>query len=448
LVLATTLAAAAAVVAPLIVDRLNPRGGRPSPTQEAFGRPNSAVPSTRHPDSALTELGALLNGRTDALKAKDEKAFLAPFKGAARDVQKRVFRNLVKFSFKLVDYRSGDPLFRPPDGTIPRAAGGILSVYFVHQIKGVDLNPVAERYDWTVERPGTAAPLVVTRVAGGDESGDGYPAYYPMPWDAYPDLSVVRRPHVLVVSAKNGEGTAKRMAPTFERAAKDDLSFWRRNGLGRATTMSGFLIVLEPKRKVFLTMFGTVQDADAATNEIGFAVPIPGFGPRVAYDTSRIAINTGHRRGAAISGTQALLIARHEIAHALVTPLASQTDPAELRVWVAEGFAEYMSMHDRPDYQGYYVRSLRDSKTRKYTLPGNKDFYARDEKIDNSHYVLSMLAIRFIAEEQGIRNALAFVANHYTAPSKYDAQLRFVTGWDQREFARKWSNYVKMQVAK
>jgi hypothetical protein len=354
----------------------------------------------------------------------------------------------VKFSFKLVDYRSGDPLFRPPDGTIPRAAGGILSVYFVHQIKGVDLNPVAERYDWTVERRGMGAPLVVTRVTGSRDRGGAYPAYYPMPWDAYPDLNVVRRPHVLVVSAKSGERTAKRMAPTLDRAAKDDLTFWRRNGLGRATTMSGFLIVLEPKRKVFLDMFGAEQDKDVATNEIGFAVSMPGFGTQRAYGTSRIAIDSGYWRGSATPGTGALLIARHEIAHALVTPLTSQTDPAELRLWVVEGFAEYMSLHDRPDYQRYSVRSLRDWKIHKYTLPANKDFYSSDEETNNAHYALAMLAIRLIAEEHGTQNALAFVANHYTAPSKFDAQLRLVTGWDPREFVHKWSTYVKKQVAK
>ncbi len=168
--------------------------------------------------AAIIALGARpASGRTEALRAGDEQTFLKPFTGRARDAQRRTFRNLTKLRFVRAAYTL-------VASTQVDARTTQATVAFVHQIKNVDLLPVAETYVWTVKRGPRG--LTVTKVAGADEPG----SYHPMPWDLYRDMTVITRRNVLVIAPKRARALAKKAAGTLADAAADDLAVWKRNG--------------------------------------------------------------------------------------------------------------------------------------------------------------------------------------------------------------------------
>ncbi|MFF4343359.1 hypothetical protein ACFY00_25935 [Kitasatospora sp. NPDC001540] len=402
-------------------------------------------------------------GLTAALAAKDEEAFVKPFAaGATKEKQRLVFRNLVKIPWETARWEPGLTL------------DGQLTVDFVHQVKGVDNFPITEQYGWKVlsaesgsdsdamAGPPPGVDEVVTEVGGvkdnrGKETGFGY---YPAPWDAYDELAVQVRDHLVVMSDKGQTAELNRDVDVLARAAADDLAAWQKYGpapTGERKAASGFFVVLEKNRDVYNKLYrgdGKPDDSlEAGVNMPMQAAPRPKTGDgELLIGGSRIVMDT---TGSRFTGDQwrdgVTDIGRHEMAHAIVAPLLTTSggfDGADgPRDWVSEGFAEYMALRGkdslaRDELNAYLKEVPFDGR-----LPGNGDeFYAADADRRTANYTLSGDALRFMASKYGDAKVFAFVAAQYERPKEYEQQIVVATGQPLAQFQTAWAMHVRTAV--
>lgn len=393
------------------------------------------------------EIQALLRAQSTALADRDEQAFLRNFGPKARPGQRRMFRNLGKIPFVTASYEIIKSAGRSSD-SFGRGVKVAVDVAFVHQIKDVDIRPVAEWYRWTVEKQPGGKP-VITAVGGSPAAyGDAKFVYYPMPWDLYDDMYVVRRPHVLITTKAANRAVADRSAAILERAAVDNLAAWRRNGPPGTVTLPGFMIALEPERRVYNKLFRVALQDNP--NEAGFAMAMRSFQRAgesgVDFGGARIAMDTRDSRWTGPDWRTGVLdIGRHEIAHAMVDPLLAGSAGGlnSPETWLVEGFANYMAGRGRPDLQRRHVAVLRGWDRFTGHLPDQFSFYAADARDNAAHYALGTLAARYIAATWGEKALMRLVTEAYRKPGEPDRQLREVTGLSKAAFERRWAAEVR-----
>lgn len=396
------------------------------------------------------EIKELLRAQSTALAERDEQAFLRNFGPKARPGQRRTFRNLGKIPFVTASYEIIKSAGRATD-SFGRGAKISVDVAFVHQIKNVDVRPVAEWYRWTVEKRPGGKPII-TAVGGSPAAyGDAKFVYYPMPWDIYDDMYVVRRPHVLIITKKANRAVADRSAPILERAAVDNLSAWRRNGPPGTVTLPGFMIALEPERRVYNKLFRVALKDNP--NEAGFALAMRSFQRAgedgVGFGGARIAMDTRDSRWTGPNWRAGVLdIGRHEIAHAMVDPLLADSAGVlnSPETWLVEGFANYMAGRGRPDLQREHVAALRGWTGFTGHLPNRFFFYAADSRDNSAHYALGTLAARYIADTWGEKALMRLVTEAYRKPGELDRQLTEITGLSMAEFERRWAAEVRKHL--
>ncbi|MFC4530667.1 hypothetical protein [Sphaerisporangium dianthi] len=417
------------------------------------GSDPGALPTAQGAEKSVTitqeEITALLDEHGRALTGRDEKAFTAPFAGAAKASQRTLFKNLLKIPFQTTSFKVISSGGRASD-TFGRGATINVDVAFVHQIKGVDVRPVAEWYRWTVEKKPKGRPTV-TKVSGSPNAyGESKFVFYPGPWDVYSDMHVEKRPHVLITTHAKNAAIARRTADVFERAAADDLNAWRRYGPRDGVTLPGFLIALEPDRKVYNTLFRVALKNDP--NEAGFALAMYTFtddlddglpigGARIAIDT------TASRAGLPGGLPYARDVARHEIAHAMVDPLQKPRSSLSSRpaTWVVEGFADYMAGRGLPRRQQDALDAVRGRPFDGH-LPLDFSFYADDGRARAANYALGTLAMRFMAAKWGDKAVMSLVAAHYAEPGRLHKQIEQATGLSFEAFERQWAAYVRSRI--
>ncbi|MFD0262447.1 hypothetical protein [Kitasatospora indigofera] len=386
---------------------------------------------------------------TSALAAKDEEAFVKPFKSDELKAKQRgLFRNLVKIPW---EQASWEPQFAAP-------LNGDMWVTFVHQIKGVDSKPVGETYNWRVE-PGVGAP-VITEVGGtkdlqGKASGN---TFYPGPWDIYQDLAVETRDHLVVVSDKSQTAELQRDADILAQAAKDDLDAWKKSGpppaAGRETAR-GYFIVLEKQREVYNRLYrGDGRENDSL--EAGVNMPIPVHDPLSSSKDkesggSRIVMDTSLSRFTGADWKNGVAeIGRHEMGHATVELLSTETVLVEglqdTRMWVIEGFAEYLAFRGKEDLLKADAKATLQGYRFGGTLPESLGFYADVAKDRSANYSLSALAVQYLAQKYGEDKAFAFVAAHYANPKAYEQQITTATGLPPKQFQSDWAAWVRSYV--
>lgn len=397
------------------------------------------------------DIETLLKDRSQALKSGDEDAYLAAFEGKAKETQRKVFRNLRKMPFEKAEYtvleQTGTGKNDYGDG-----ASIALDVAFVHKIKNVDVRPVAEWYRWIVKRDSADEDARITRVGGSPSAyGEKGFVYYPAPWDVYDDMYVKRQATTITVADAKNAAAASKYAPHIERGARDDLDLWDAKGPSRRDMPRGFLVVLEPDRKVYANLYTSASE-DVGW-DAGMSVAMPTFDTentgkeRLQFGGARIKMDTsGGRFTSAQWARGAKEISRHEIAHAMVQPLDRgeytlfSGEDDGVRNWVAEGFADYVAFRFDPERAGWKIDSSLKGKEFDGKLPGES---MGDEHSVSMDYTLSYLAVKFIAEKGGERAAFQFVADHYRNPKKLDAQLRTAVGMGSSEFRSAWADYVR-----
>ncbi|MBY8873526.1 hypothetical protein K7640_16950 [Micromonospora sp. PLK6-60] len=396
------------------------------------------------------EIEALLDARGRALRAKDLKAFLAPFDPANKALvaqQTRLFRNLLKVP--LAEQR----FERVTQTDFKRAGERVtvdVTISFVHRFE-FDLTPVEELYRWTLLRPAKGVPVKVTK-AGGlpvDPKRDRL-TYYPAPWDKWSDLHVERTPHTVILVDGRLTTEAKRYAQLAERAAVADLASWRSGGVA-GKVPQGFVLSLVKGKKELGSLYRVTKELP---DESGVSIPVPpagwmdtqgaGGGPDVG--ASRVVIDVADKyffsNGAALRAN----IFRHEFAHSIVFNLR-QHDPKkyaadDLENWVVEGFAEWMGAQrqswtksDRAPESRRILRSLG------YDLPMPSNFSWDMSGRGSYHYWLGHSAMTYIAERYGERKVFEFVATHYRGRT-VQATTKEVLGVSYATFCDQWAAYV------
>src|SRR6266536_3904206 len=201
--------------------------------------PDGAASRTHGADSAVqisrTDTQDLVQGRSEALRRKDLKGFLAALDAGNSELltgQTRLFHNLRKVSFSESRYEVATQRGRTTD-QFGRGVTVSVDVSFVHMIEGYDTKRVAELYRWTVVKKDKNSRPVITAVAGAPSdslTSESKTQFYPAPWDKWNDIKVVRTEHVLLMADQSMAAQAERYAPIAERAAADDLAAWQASG--------------------------------------------------------------------------------------------------------------------------------------------------------------------------------------------------------------------------
>ena len=236
----------------------------------------------------------------------------------------------------------------------------------------------------------------------------------------------------------------------MERAAVENLRRWNGNGPENGLTPPGFLVVMEDNRKRYGRLFGKSSDSvvDSAAYAIGIGTA-QGAKKKGIFAGSRIVMDTDSgyfQRGSA----GVLEISKHEMGHALVQPLLENVGTGLLgrqhKLWLIEGFADYMAFAERQPQASAKFRALRQfvqSGRFNGKLPNNDKVYNSDPLATSAGYALGHTAIDYIASKFGEKKAFKLVALHYHKPNKLGAHIRQVTGLPKAEFERGWAAYVR-----
>ncbi|WP_248964059.1 hypothetical protein [Sphaerisporangium perillae] len=415
---------------------------KPSPAENAAGTGNSDTIAVTE-----AELKKAVLEHGNAYQTGDLKGYLKIFdqKNAALvKAQTRTFANLRKLPLQSASFEILKQQGLAQDN-FGRQVSFSLDVAFVHQFAGIDLRPVAEWYRWTVTKASKDAPLVVTKVGGAPAAfGEDKTVFYPAPWDSWPDISVTKTLHTIVLAPPAQAARARQIAPVAERAAAEDLDFWAKNGDGSAEVPAGFVVALAKGRAQLGHLFRTVEKV----TESGVSIGMPTFGgsgDKVKIGGSRIVVDTASPFFDDAKGVREIF--RHEMAHSVMAPL----DNGEFEVlggdnWIIEGFAEFMAhrgeslnANGRTPQTRAYVRGQLDQPfTGK--IPDNLSWDA--EGLTSVNYQLGHLAIQLIAERYGEERMTAFVAAYYR-DKKADTALQDVLGVSRQEFERQWAQYVR-----
>lgn len=389
------------------------------------------------------DLNKLVGTHTKALTDRDEKAFLAAFDPAQKDLvdrQRKTFANLKKVPMTGTSFEAIRQHGRASD-SFGRGVTLTVDVVFHHQITNVDLAPVGESYTWTVTRASAGAPVQVTKVEGtrsfnAERLGEAATQSYPAPWDLYDDITVVKRPHVLLIGDTRLAALHERYADTAEQAAVYNLGAWK----GVAGTAPGFAVSIEDSRDKFKLLYNGVENNGG--NEAGLSTAMvahgnvkkPYAGSRVSLDASSNFFDGSHPNGPRE-------IMRHEMAHSLLWPVQGIKGPP---LWIDEGFAEWMASRDVAlNTGGHWNTFVQRIGTFNDKLPDDKSLRAEDSGVTNFSYQLGALAMRFIAERFGEQKVWDFVSAMYADGSALEASLRTATGLGQADFEKQWSTYVR-----
>jgi hypothetical protein len=328
-----------------------------------------------------------------------------------------------------------------------------VDVSFDHRITNADIATVGEGYRWTVTRPAPGAPPRITAITGTPYEGAGYryARDYPAPWDRS-ELTIARRPHVVVLAEKQVADRAADLADASEAAAVADLGAYA----GPRGTSPGFVVVPVADRAAFYELYGGRADQHGDESGLTYALRTSPTGAITTQRTGRPAQFGGARivvditSGYFTSGDpeRAGALLRHEMAHALITPLRSELAGQNQPAWVVEGFADWLALRGHRDHLDQdltdasgYVRSGRFSSA----LPTDADLYQTDPVGNAASYELAHLVLLRIEQTRGAAAVYQLVAAVYADPSPaaVDAAIQKATGEARADFERDWATYVR-----
>ncbi|WP_436773658.1 hypothetical protein [Yinghuangia sp. YIM S09857] len=418
-----------------------------APAQAPTAAPQTPAPPSAGPVTAA-ELEVLAAARSRALAEGDEDAFLAALDPATPGLveeQRRLFRNLRPIPFAEAEYRVDAT--RPAD--VPDALN--VDVSFDHRIANADTATVGEGYRWTVVRPAPGAAPRITSVTGTPYEGAGYryARDYPAPWDRS-ELTVARRAHVVVLAEQGLADRAEPLADAAEAAALADLAAYK----GPKGTSPGFVLVPVADRHSFYELYGGRADQHGdesgltyalRTSATGGASPATGHpqfgGARIVVD-----VNSGYFTSGDPERAAALL--RHEMAHALITPLRTELAGQNQPVWVVEGFADWLALRDhRDDLHAELTEARAYVLSGRFggALPTDADLYQADPVGNAASYELAHLAVLRIEHIGGTAAVYRFIAAVYAdpSPSAVDKALEEATGLERAAFESDWAQYVR-----
>ncbi|MFI6979814.1 hypothetical protein ACIBSV_14635 [Embleya sp. NPDC050154] len=430
----------------------DPGSAKPRGADGAIGgpRPGTATPvaPAHGPTIASSDIQELVGRRTKALIGRDAQGFTADLDPHIPELvsgQQRLFHNLGRVSFDHLGYRVETVQTMPGAGERITA---YVDVSFDHRISAADTATVGEGYRWTVVRAEPGAPLVIEAVDGTPYDGAGY-AYardYPAPWDQA-DLTVVRRDHVVVLADPTTAAGAEQLADDAEEAARADIETWADGG--PPGTAPGFVIVPVADRDTFYRLYGGRTGEHGEESGLTYALRTIDPAGKGRFGGSRIVLDTTSGWFTSPNPRRLGELLRHEMAHALVTPLRTEVPNQDQPVWVVEGFADWLALRGRTllgTDELYEARTY--VATNRFTgkLPTDNELYQADTVANAAAYELAHLAIRRIEELGGGLAVYGFVTAVYAdpAPAAVDAALDRATGLSRAKFEADWAARVRV----
>ncbi|WP_459248696.1 hypothetical protein [Streptomyces youssoufiensis] len=389
------------------------------------------------PDPDARAIERLLERRADAVRERDEGAFMATVDRSAgryRAQQQRTFDNLAEVPLSSVQYRfirKGG--FPPVDGTGRRVTAQVEMRY---RLAGYDTAPVVAPQRLTLAQRGhrwyVAAVQAPTRAApGAAERGAA------QLWDQG-RVSVVRGERSLVLGVGQDRRYLQGVAATADSAVPSVHRAWRGPWAGR-------VVVLVPRSLADMAALlggsasGYRGIAAVTTGEIGGSGTVP---------ADRVIINPEAYDALGDLGRQVVMT--HEATHVATRAHTSASTP----LWLSEGFADWVGYRDTKTFPRQVAPELTravEGGDLPSDLPRDADFgFAGDGNVLAQAYEQGWLACRMIAEQWGERKLVAFYRAVGRAPEREagvrDA-LRDELRVSEKEFVRRWRAYLTKQLA-
>jgi hypothetical protein len=373
-----------------------------------------------------TEVHAALEARTKALRARDERAFLAGFDPAQPKLvaaQRLTFRNLVKLPLITPGYRTEEPWARD---TRPATTEGDAQVTLVEQVRGADLRPVGStRREHWVRRGGR---LVVAESE-------------PTAWSSRSEASPVSMVPLNVINGRlvTIAGTAdvtnlRSVSATAERAAASVRKMW-----GNRPGPTRFVVFVSHSSAAMRSWFG----GDDGGGALGITKPMTAMdGDRAHYAGARVVVDLRRTPSKYLYTTM-----RHEFTHAVTTlAKAVPTSGSEpYPAWAEEGFAAWSEEADVPLAKSQRLQELR--YFRRYwhgeLPPDTRAAFYTGEPLVFVHYDAAAMVFRYVATRWGATKAIAMYTHIIGGRS---GAAREVLGVEPAAFERGWAAWVTKQL--
>jgi hypothetical protein len=462
----------------LLVLGLVALGLAPSLAREALSFQGAPTHSADLATARDTAVGDAVERMTAALSARDEAAFVAV--ADPRDTRLRArltasFRGMTRLP-ATVAYRWQPGSWERPPGLGSRYGDPeafVAVVQRVYHLRGWDRAPAAEVLGLTFARRDGRWLLV----GDGDHARPRGDAEAPEPWVGR-DLSVVARPHVLVVGDPARDPAARarlgRVADRVEVAVRDVAGLWH------PADWNGRVVVYAVTDPRFVrARFGDLRaegeqpaagrgkgesDGHGAAEFSGYVTSVPAADYR-GGDLPWMAGSRLVLAPAALgySDAQLLALARHELTH-LATFAATERAPA----WITEGAAEYAEhalyppatapAARRGDVDVARIAAARgmpqvtwtalERGTYRPALVADDAFYAGTAQAVDAHYTDAWLVALYVADVHG-ESALRRLLEYAGAPGvdtpaqREAAALRDVLGTDRADLAVAVARYAE-----
>lgn len=384
-----------------------------------------------------SEISALLTRHGDALRERDEDAFVAGAGGAFRDRQQDVYDNVAAVPLSAWSYAIGPQVQDPGAQRAARAAYGasavVVRVSFRYALRGIDPAPSEHDLYWTFARQDGEAVVVADN--GAAEVGG---TTWKGPWDFGP-LRVASGRSSLVLAHPADAALLPALVA----------------GVDRAVPVVSGVVGTDWRRRVAVLVPGSAAErsvdlgsASSAGADVAAVATSDGTDPTTGAVLGQrlVAVPEAFRR---LSAAGVRLVLQHEITHIATARRTTSATPP----WLVEGLADYVGRigDARPIRT---VASELAAQVRRDgvpdTLPDANAFVARSTSA--AAYELSWLVARYVASRRGSAGLVRF----YDAVGDAAAQnpggdavgdaARGVLGQTAAQFATGWRAYVKDEV--
>lgn len=384
---------------------------------------------------------ALLDRRAAAVRAHDERAFLAdvdPSDASFVARQRAIYRGLVQVPFASFSYQVVPGRTFTVDAVTRRwgPSATVMAVVARHRLRGYDTGDVAEPVGLTVAVRDGRWVLVADDTVDASLPRGGHAA----PWDVG-EVAVATGRRCLVIGDARDRDTLATVAQRVDRAVAAVSRLWPTGG----STWPGRVVVYTARDKdVMSTYLETTADPRARPA----AIALPVTDSFTWFDSlTRAPRAVGSRvivDGSAEHAVDDVLL-RHEITHVATQRQQGPGTP----VWMVEGIADYTAL--RPTSVSDAIRLERgvdrpsatalDDGRYQLRLPASVLFYSDADTVD-TNYVSALLACAYVRERWGeatllrLHAQLSRSSDPLNEPDVTAAAFRAVLGVSVEQFER------------
>jgi hypothetical protein len=372
------------------------------------------------------ELTALLHRRAEAIRSRDESAFLASVDPKApagfRESQRALFRNLAGVPLMEWSYRL-DPrdTVAPPSLPQPAEETWAPRVTLNYTLAGVDTVPTRRSTGYLFARRGGT-----WYIAGDDLRMQGR-RHWRGPWD-FAACRTITTESGLIIGHDGNQELMARVAQDLDAAIAAVTEVWgpfwpRRVG-----------VLVPASRDELQAMVGPEFAVDGIA-AVAVADRVDTVARRV--EGPRIVLNP--QTAGQLSPGALRVVLQHEITH--VAARADTVDGAPM--WMLEGFADYVGFRNSalapaeiaPDL----LRQLRQEGPPAF-LPSDREFHMAGRRLDLAYqqaWSLVDFLVKRLGEPRVVQLYRRIAAS--SSPATVDTALREVTGMAASELLAAWS---------